>query len=282
MDLPVGFAELPGSDSDTLFEILRHWLHDCEEKHQFSSQRVERACDDNKQAQKTLPTRLIDVGKAGDQRVRIYETSPSDKGEWIALSHQWGPPGQFGHFCTNTDNHAKFREEGISLEELPATFKDAVSVTRALGNQYLWIDSLCIIQAGKDSDFEQEGKRMEDVYSGARCVIAASRASGHTSGFLKPRRTRGYVALCREDDNDGPIYISEMIDNFKDHILGGALSKRGWVFQEHALARRTIFFDDHQTYWQCGLGVRCETMTVWQKYVWNSTKINLANSKVLG
>lgn len=138
-------------------------------------------------------------------------------------------------------------------------------MTRALGSRYLWIDSICIIQAGKNADFEQEATRMEEVYSGARCVIAASRASGHASGFLKDRIKRDYVALRREIDSESPFYICQAIDNFKEHVLEGALNRRGWVLQEHALARRTIFFDEHQTYWECGHGVRCETMTTLHK-----------------
>jgi hypothetical protein len=56
-----------------------------------------------------------------------------------------------------------------------------------------------------------------------------------------------------------------MIDDFKTHVLDGALNFRGWVVQEQALAQRTVFFTEHQTYWECGEGVRCETMTKMNK-----------------
>jgi hypothetical protein len=61
------------------------------------------------------------------------------------------------------------------------------------------------------------------------------------------------------------VYVCESIDNFKEHVLDGALNRRGWVLQEHALARRTVFFTTHQTYFECGRGVRCETMTKMSK-----------------
>jgi len=104
---------------------------------------------------------------------------------------------------------------------------------------------------------------MEDVYSGAYCVLAASRVNSHSSGFLRPRNERDYVEL--RDENGTSFYICETIDNFNNHVLEGALNQRGWVLQEHALARRTIFFTEHQTYWECGDGVRCETMTKMRK-----------------
>jgi hypothetical protein len=244
--------------SETHFEILRQWIHECDNKHRSTT------CNPLGQPQlnagRRLPTRLIDVGDVKDDKVRLWETTSTDTGDWIALSHQWGPKGNLGHFSTTTDNRESFMR-GILLEELPATFRDAVKVTRALGSRYLWIDSICIIQEGKDADFDREAERMEGVYSGARCVLAASCASGHRTGFLKTRQKRHHIAIRREHEDDAPVYISQMIDNFKNHILEGALNKRGWVFQEHALARRTIFFDEHQTYWECGHGIRCETMT---------------------
>lgn len=38
----------------------------------------------------------------------------------------------------------------IPIKELTKTFVDALMVTQALGLQYIWIDSLCIIQDDND------------------------------------------------------------------------------------------------------------------------------------
>lgn len=199
------------------------------------------------------------MGKEGDQSVYLQEHIAVDA-EWVALSHQWGPPP---YYFTETSN-VNSRKSGIKLADLPRTFRDAVTVTRALQRRYLWIDSICIVQ-GPGGDFHSESKRMEDVYSGAYCVLAASCATGHNSGFLQSRKARDYVTVCPKGSHDTPVYICESIDNFKDHVLNGALNRRGWVLQEHALARRTIFFTEYQTYFECGRGVRCETMTKMSK-----------------
>jgi hypothetical protein len=39
------------------------------------------------------------------------------------------------------------------------------------------------------------------------------------------------------------------------------LNRRGWVLQERALSRRIIHFTATQTYWECGKGVHCESLT---------------------
>jgi hypothetical protein len=203
-----------------------------------------------------MPTRVIDVGERGQDHVRIWEPAPGESKEYIALSHPWGHPP---HFVTNVDNVEKHKKR-IELAVLPATFRDAIITTRALGKRYLWIDSICIIQ-GPDGDFHKQAKSMETVFSAACLVLATSRARKQADGFLRPRLDRDYVAMTERGRGGAPFYICESIDDFKGEVLNGHLNSRGWVLQEHALARRTVFFAERQTYWECGDGVRCETMT---------------------
>jgi hypothetical protein len=252
-DYQIGFVELPVAGGPTHLGIVRHWISECDREH--ACKPPNRTNGGVGAAITRVPTRLLDVGFADENKVRLWETRPDDVCEWIALSHKWG----MNNYSTTREN-LRQHLNGMDLDKLPATFRDAVTVTRALGHRYLWVDSLCVIQ-GPDGDFQTEAERMEDVYSGAYCVIAASCATDHFSGFLKPRRTRDYIGLSNGSKSSAPVYICETIDNFKAHVLDGDLSGRGWVLQEHALARRTIFFTEHQTYFECSDDVRCETST---------------------
>ena len=132
--------------------------------------------------------------------------------------------------------------------------QDAVTVTRGLGERFLWIDSLCIIQDDAD-DWNIESKKMETVFGSAYCTIAASSAKNSTEGFLNPRSPRQCARLP-----DTALYICENIDNFHRDLEEGELSKRSWVLQERALSCRTIHFTTTQTYWECGGGVHCESL----------------------
>ncbi|KAK7718097.1 hypothetical protein SLS63_010580 [Diaporthe eres] len=202
-----------------------------------------------------LPTRLIHVGANDSDTINLCITQPEDKFEYIALSHPWG---EGPHFCTTLDNVEAYRNK-IDFGELPVMFQDAVVTTRKLGLEYLWIDSICIIQ-GEGGDFDQEAKKMEDVFSSAFCVIAASSAQGQHDGFLnRPRQNR--ECLTFERAGLPPLYVSRFMDDFNKDVLESPLSKRGWVLQERALARRTIYFTDNQIYWECGRGVRSEMLT---------------------
>ena len=112
---------------------------------------------------------------------------------------------------------------------------------------------------------------MEQVYSSAYVTIAASCARGTEDGFLKSRPHRQCVQLTKGDG--AQYYACDAIDDFRTDVDEGELNQRGWVLQERALSRRTIYFTEKQTYWECGGGVRCETLTVMRKY-------DLSNSSI--
>lgn len=267
-DIQIGFGKLPDDQDKTQFEIIRQWLTNCDNNHGGTTCRpsphILSCSSASEHGAKKLPTRVIEVGPEGSDTVRLIETGPKDTGEWVALSHQWG--SNVGtHFRTTVDT-LRQHKRGIPFASLPATFQDAVTVTRALpGCRYLWIDSICVVQ-GEGGDFNKEAKRMEQVYSGAYCVLASSRAKHQQDGFLKPLEPRDYVALVGRGTN-APFYICETVDDFDAHVLKGPLNRRGWVLQERALARRTIFFTEKQMYFECGEGVRCQTMMRMRKSV---------------
>lgn len=255
-EIQIGFPQLPEIGSHTHFEVQRQWLEDCDKNHH-------QCRPDQENVNAWRPTRLIDVGRERNSAtVRLVDTAveafdQSEKLKYIALSHPWGDRKIHKHYCTTRNNLDRHRIQ-LVVDDLPDTFKHAVKVTRELSVRYLWIDSLCIIQ-GENGDFENEAEHMETVFSTAYCVISASCATGTSDGFLLERLAREVVRF--ETGREDPFYICEAIDDFQHDVIEGGLSKRGWVLQERALARRSIYFTTKQTYWECGDGIRCETLT---------------------
>ncbi|KAI0199922.1 HET-domain-containing protein [Astrocystis sublimbata] len=254
--IQLGLPELFEPGTMEFFQLIELWLQDCDDSHPDCC-----VMGDN-----PLPTRLIDVGTAESPELRLIETHETTlrNERYVALSHPWGNNDEHPPFCTlRNDRSGQGRELAafkcrIPEEELPATFRDAVVTTRSIHVRYLWIDSLCILQ-GDDGDFEEESQHMETVFSSAHCVLAASRATDQHDGFLKPLSPRKYLTIQR--GNEQPFYICEWIDDFSKHVLEGSLNQRGWVLQERALARRTIYFTKEQTYFECGNGIRTQSLT---------------------
>ncbi|OCL08291.1 hypothetical protein AOQ84DRAFT_376927 [Glonium stellatum] len=58
------------------------------------------------------------------------------------------------------------------LDLLPGAFQYVVITTRCLGFQYLWIDSMCIIQ-DSDKDWEVESLWMQGTYEDAMLALSA-------------------------------------------------------------------------------------------------------------
>ncbi|CAM1505192.1 Fc.00g108290.m01.CDS01 [Cosmosporella sp. VM-42] len=257
--IQIGLPQLPKPGSDQSLQIFRQWLKDCDDNHT--------GCRFVGEAK--LPTRLIDLGSLQSPILRLVKTADGvvRDSRYVALSHRWGDIKTHRPFCTRLKDmsgrghdYESFKT-AIPSADVPQTFRDVVEITRRLGIRYLWIDSLCIIQ-GDGGDFSTEAKRMENIFSCAYCVIAASRASNQAEGFLGERTPRQFLTI--QQDGSPPFYVCEAIDDFGHHVLDAALNRRGWVLQERALARRTIYFADAQTYFECGEGVRCETLVKMQ------------------
>lgn len=87
-----------------------------------------------------LPRRVVYIPDDGSNP-RLYITK-GGKHDYIALSHCWGKT----QLLTTEASTIKQRQKGIKWDDLPKTFKDAIRVARILKIQYIWIDSLCILQ----------------------------------------------------------------------------------------------------------------------------------------
>ncbi|KAH8751056.1 heterokaryon incompatibility protein-domain-containing protein [Diaporthe sp. PMI_573] len=250
---------------------MKEWLHLCDR----GKCGAERAQCFSKSPPGVFPTRLIDLGctlKLGRFQLgnfswaKIRLISPKEHLPYIALSHCWGDLSADikGTWITTRENLESRTKTGFHINILPATFRDAVTVTRKLGIRYLWIDSLCILQ-GDNDDWASEAGKMQDVFRGAYCTIAATSAQDSTKGFLARPALEPGKWVCTTQAGNPSTFTTTFMDNFQVDVLGGILNTRAWVLQERALSRRTLHFTDRQTYWECGGGVRCETLTYMRK-----------------
>jgi hypothetical protein len=142
---------------------------------------------------------------------------------------------------------------GMPWHDLPKTFQDAILLTRSLGIQYLWIDSLCIVQDDLN-DWAEESSRMSQIYTNATLTIAAAAAKDGAGGFFNPRKQFGTVAGVAGEDT----VIKFRKDIHNSLAKPGPLVQRGWVFQERILSRRVLFYESHEMVWECRMATHCE------------------------
>jgi hypothetical protein len=144
----------------------------------------------------------------------------------------------------------------IPSEAIPKTFRDAIDVCRYIGLDFLWIDSLCIIQDNK-ADWEKESVAMTQVYGECELNIAATAAEDASVGCFLDRPKHWIFLFGDAKDNHAIYPPRKELDlyvclpcSWKAPVRN-ALGKRAWVIQERYLSRRTLHFTDTQVFWEC-------------------------------
>ncbi|KAF4630083.1 hypothetical protein G7Y89_g8055 [Cudoniella acicularis] len=251
--------------SSESLSLISKWTEECFSSHENCIQ-----------APHVPPSRLIDVGTTETDVVKLcFGLDSSNPLRYCALSHCWG---LMQPLTTTTETLTK-RSTGIRFTELPRTFQDAITIARKLSVQYLWIDSLCILQNDKE-DWEKESSRMASIYESAYLVIAATHASDSSVGcFLDQPVSHTAATPCHEhitpSNNSVPIYVrfksTLYDDNTHDHYSHFSmfdakrqahlpLNSRAWVLQERILATRTVHFTGRELVWECRSMTLCECM----------------------
>lgn len=207
-----------------------------------------------------MPTRLLDVGVASEQRdqnaamIRLVKGQHCN-GLYAALSYCWGPDRDL---ILTQESHDDLLT-GIDLDKFPGTLRDAITITRQIGVRYLWIDALCIFQdqdrSESKADWAREAGRMRDVYRGAVVTIEAASASRGKDNFLKPRvSSRPYCALQWGNDPSRSVFLRPLFDITDNQLIGTTVYTRGWTLQERLLAPRTLSFGLQQCSFECANG----------------------------
>jgi hypothetical protein len=194
----------------------------------------------------------------------------------MTLSHCWGKV----RFLTLTTKNIAALQREIVLADLPATFQDAITFARYIGIEYLWIDSLCIIQ-DSNNDWQNESNLMDSVYSNGFCNIAATGASDASGGCFFNRSSEAYriptIDIPQHESiwhlatgrflkifdkrrhfiNPGE-YLCHDTDLWAREITRSVLCKRAWVIQERFLAKRVLYFSPSQIFFECNRMRACE------------------------
>lgn len=200
-----------------------------------------------------LPTRVLHIKSITPELdIELLETKGM-KGRYCALSHCWGPKVK-KPLRTLRENREQFSKR-IPPDAIPKTFQDALIITKGIGIDYLWIDSLCIIQDDLD-DWERESEVMGSLYEKATLMIAASDAPDSSKGCCnivqrRPEPKIVTMPLINEENQIlGELHLSALPLGECDPEYS-LLNKRAWAFQERQMSRRKIYFMPGGLAWQC-------------------------------
>ncbi|KAF5239852.1 hypothetical protein FANTH_9793 [Fusarium anthophilum] len=244
-------------------QLAKRWLQTCKEHHD---------CGSTSEGG-WYPKRLIHVGDYQRSPRLILSENERPEGTYAALSHCWGEDPKF--LMLTFDNLFDFCRE-IQLQNLPASFTDAIITCRRIGIPYIWIDSLCILQSGLGSheDWLSNSEDMHLVYQNCALNISIDVSENPHGGAFRSRNPT-YLQDCyvwspfyappysssrNEHDTGDGIEIPNLwticaiftADDFSWARVDLPLSNRAWVFQERLLSPRTLHFGSDRISWECG------------------------------
>lgn len=227
-------------------ETISSWLKDCEIWH-------ENACGDQASIpryQSPVKLRLVDV-----KRKCLVCASSSWK--FFALSYVWGKAPMLK---TTQTNKSMMEEDGALDSQggcgtlIPHVITDAMQLVALLGERYLWVDSLCIVQDEADDKHEQIAQ-MDVIYSQAAATIV--QLSG-ASADVRLSRLQPSTSTVRAIEVVEDVPLVWTPPSMKDALKESVYESRAWTLQERLLSKRIICFSDEQVYFSCRSGYRYE------------------------
>ncbi len=233
----------PSATSPACFRMISDWVRNCVNNHEL--------CTQAGSAATSMPFRLIDV--RGHNPVLIAGKSLK-LAPYIALSYCWGKGKVETTKTTNLQSRCK-QYQGIPMMNLPKTLQDAVSITRRLKVNYLWIDSLCILQDSAE-DWQQEAPKMGEYYRNAYLTLSALDSPDANSGMLHQRKSAPTVHL------DGNLYLRPATRSWQAVFKEAPLCSRAWGLQERLISTRVLHYGIDDVFWECLESSRRESSTV--------------------
>lgn len=227
---------------------VRSWLMSCERDHEACNE-----CLPSQKSDTTQPTQLFLID------VRNFNLVVADTSErFCALSYVWGGVEQLQ--MNHTTRPLLWEPGSLTLlaDQVPRTIQDAIIFTAAIGERYLWVDALCIMQDDAAVKHAQISN-MAAVYNNALLTFIAVSNENSTSGLPGVNGTdRKFRSVC----NMSSVCIADRPISHAAVLVNSHYNSRAWTFQERLLSRRSLFFTNEQAYFRCQASAHCEDRAI--------------------
>lgn len=223
-----------------------------------------------------MPARLVDLTTRSS--IRLIETAPGIAYQYACLSHRFDDALRL---CELTlDKLPKYLVH-ISLDDLPKTFCDAICIARRLDIQYLWIDSLCIIQRG-DSGVDLRGElgKMGFIYQNGLLTISAISSPNSSGGCFINEKWPDIGLIISSGTGESNLIGGRVLDKKGPPTSIEAvyehypLLRRGWVFQERLMSTRLLTCNYGEFAFECLESSHCECNSILSPHLGKNSKHN--------
>lgn len=195
------------------------------------------------------PLLLIDV-------IDCCLVATPDEARYIALSYTWGRDS--ASITATLENVASLQKpNSLSTLDLPQVISDSITFVHRLGERYLWVDRLCVIQ---DSSSKQtQLNAMGSIYANSYFTLVAAK-SADASGPLYHDRSKPWSgkirrppSLIKHNGKRGSNKLGgkKVMVMQAQHLMRTPWYTRAWTFQEYLFSKRRVVFQGDTVNWEC-------------------------------
>jgi len=228
--------------------ILQQWNNDCELYHGSNCKERLIADDGGRPGHsRTTMDWLIDA-----KRMCLVPAASRQPGsDYVALSYVWG---QVRMLKTTAETLSQLLLDGILdrlADEIPATIRHAIKLVLLMGQRYLWVDALCIVQ-NDEASLNAHLEDMASIFENAIFTIVAADGSNADYGLpglqniSRPRRPMPEILLP-----DGQTRVTIRRTNWLIDDHPPPWVTRGWTLQESIFSRKKLVFVNDTARWIC-------------------------------
>ncbi|XTI93743.1 HET-domain-containing protein [Cenococcum geophilum] len=182
---------------------------------------------------------------------------------YVALSYVWGGVKVY-ETTKSTLSHLRSPGALRRLNSLlPEVVQDSITLVLQLGERYLWVDSLCIVQDDALTKHSQI-MAMDAVYSQAILTIVAEFSRGANTPLPGVAKGTRCPLIVRREIN-GIAYVSQP-DTVSPSSAVTAHGGRGWTYQETVLSTRRLCISHNLVTFRCGTRQCCDVVD-WKRNV---------------
>ena len=196
---------------------------------------------------------------------------------YVALSYVWGGAITLEAKVSNIEflSQPGGLLSAFKTTPIAQTILDAIELTQNIEEDYLWVDSLCIVQ---DDQIEKHRQisAMDQVYGSAVLTIVAAGGNSASSGLAGVRpSSRAINQITAEVSPGVSIAVPLSLHGFQ--LNSSKWNTRAWTYQERLLSKRFLIFTPQGVYWQCRTMIRMEDVFLESEGVYDSEMMSFAD-----
>ena len=229
------------------YNLINSWIELCTKYHGPKCEGLDHT---ENAGSSTTPMYLINLKT---RKIALAES----RTRYVAVSYVWGddlsptnidsvvPLGSSGERVDISDFDKRFQLP----KRLPQTLEDALTLTEAIGEQFVWIDKYCIDQSNK-RELDEQIANMDKIYRQAWLTVIAlvgDDVNAGIAGVSRPMENRMQPTLALPQGK----LVATHIEYTKEHSGRLPWDERAWTLQEFVLSRRCLIFSNYHVSMKC-------------------------------